>query len=339
MKPDTMQGNTSVDWVETHRILYVPGGLGGWIGTLRALLLPAIIAGLLFVPGLARVMQSALSQGVSLTVTEEELENRNKSSVAVLLGECRASMSDIMFVKTERYLHSGIGYEKHLDYNKMAETGEIEHEDHDHDHHHDHSHAVKTLIKAPGEDWRAFIGDLEREVKPWHDPKQHVKHTSGEELLPWYWLAVTANPHNVRAYRIGAYWLMTETVSNGLGEALRFTEDGIRNNPKAFALLLMKGRILHQMKRDEEALEVFTLGSEMAKATRPGEGFPSENAGDLRENDFRALMRFRVFFLEMFGRYEEALRVVDEFRRLAPDDKTMDPVRDRIAAKVSGNSM
>jgi hypothetical protein len=144
---------------------------------------------------------------------------------------------------------------------------------------------------------------------------------------------VTANPHNVRAYRIGTYWLMTKGIENGLGEALRFTEDGIRNNPSAFALLLMKGRVLHQMKRDGEALEAFVRGSDMAKAARPEGGFPSENAGDLRENDFRALMRFRVFFLEMFNRNEEALRVIEEFNGLAPDDRTLDLVKERIESK------
>jgi hypothetical protein len=304
-------------------------GLGGP----RSVLLTAIIAGLLVAPGLARIIQAARSENASSSITEEELENRNQSSIAGLFGEFRASMSDIMFVKTERYLHSGVGYEKHLDYSKMAESGEVEHEERDGDH--DHAHVVRTLIKTPGEDWRTFIGDLEREVKPWHDPKQHVKHTSGEELLPWYWLAVTANPHNVRAYRIGAYWLMTKGIENGLEEALRFTEDGIRNNPKAFALLLMKGRVLHQMKRDGEALEAFVRGSDMAKAARPEGGFPSENAADLRENDFRALMRFRVFFLEMSNRNEDALRIIEEFNGLAPDDRTLDLVKERIESKIS----
>jgi hypothetical protein len=127
-------------------------GLGGP----RSVLLAAIIAGLLAAPRLARIIQAARSENASSSITEEALENRNKSSIARLFGEFRASMSDIMFVKTERYLHSGIGYEKHLDYNKMAESGVIENEGDSHD----QLAVVRTLIKAPGEDWRPSSATL-----------------------------------------------------------------------------------------------------------------------------------------------------------------------------------
>ena len=38
---------------------------------------------------------------------------RNTSAVGLMLGEFRTSMSDIMFIKTERYLHGGRGYKPH----------------------------------------------------------------------------------------------------------------------------------------------------------------------------------------------------------------------------------
>jgi len=266
------------------------------------------------------------------SVSEEGLHERNMSAVANLFGEFRATISDVMFVKTERYLHSGIGYQPHLDFEEMERTGRVRHDAN----HGEEPGSVATLIRSPGRDWRFFIGSLEREVKPWRNPGSHIKHTSGEELLPWYWLAVTANPHNTRAYRIGAFWLMTGEVTERLDEALRFIDDGIKNNPDYFGFYLTRGMVLMRMKRPAEALETFTRGSEMGKFQRPDGGFPREYAADLRENDFRGLMRFRAFLLEKAGRYEESLAVIEEFQRLVPEDRTLNKVKSRVEAALAG---
>jgi len=46
-----------------------------------------------------------------LGYSSEAQSSRNTSAVARLFGEFRTSMSDIMCLKTERYLHSGVGYQ------------------------------------------------------------------------------------------------------------------------------------------------------------------------------------------------------------------------------------
>jgi tetratricopeptide (TPR) repeat protein len=266
------------------------------------------------------------------SVSEEGLHERNQSAVANLFGEVRATISDVMFVKTERYLHSGIGYQPHLDYGEMERTGRVRH---DHDHEDEHG-SVATIIRSPGLDWRYFIGNLEREVKPWRNPDSHVAHTPGEELLPWYWLAVTANPHNTRAYRIGAFWLMSGEVTERLDEALRFIDDGIRNNPDYFGFYLTQGMILLRMKRHDAALESFVRGSEMGRFQRPEGGFSVENAADLRETDFRSLMRFRALLLEKAERYEESLKAIEEYQSLVPEDRTLNKAKARVEAALRG---
>jgi len=45
---------------------------------------------------------------------------RNSSAFATILGEVRTSMSDLMFIKTERYLHSGVAYQVHHDLEALA---------------------------------------------------------------------------------------------------------------------------------------------------------------------------------------------------------------------------
>lgn len=287
-----------------------------------------MLCGLLFTPGLARFVRADLHKATSQSDSEAGIEIRNTSAVGILFGEFRAGMSDIMFVKTEHYLHAGVGYRNHHCDQESEGPGETEGEGHE-------DHLAETIIKGPAEDWRSFIGDLEREVKPWVDPKDGIPHSAGEELLPWYRLAVTANPHNEHAYRIGSYWLMIQRTENCSNEALRFVEDGIRNNPKSFALYLTKGKVLHGMKRSEDALAAFTRGAEIAKEARSAEGFPVDNPNDMRESDFRGLMRFRAFFLEILGRKGEALKAVNEFKALVPDDTTLDVVKERLENSVS----
>ena len=60
----------------------------------------------------------------------------NQSSLARILGEFRTGMSDMLFIKTERYLHGGIGYVPHLTEQLLTVQGtgdEVAHFDHDHD--------------------------------------------------------------------------------------------------------------------------------------------------------------------------------------------------------------
>ena len=48
---------------------------------------------------------------------------RNSSAVATMLGEFRTAMSDIMYIKTERYLDSGVGYMPHLKKEILSVSG------------------------------------------------------------------------------------------------------------------------------------------------------------------------------------------------------------------------
>ena len=50
----------------------------------------------------------------------------NQSSLAKILGEFRTGMSDMLFIKTERYLHSGVGYVPHLEEKLLTVEGTAE---------------------------------------------------------------------------------------------------------------------------------------------------------------------------------------------------------------------
>jgi len=273
---------------------------------------------------------------------ESDREVRNGSAIATILGEVRTNMSDLMFIKTERYLHAGVAYMPHIDMDKIATTGEIADKPRSggagsmafaadlaaheaevgqaQDDHagHEPEHAA-TLIPPPESDFRGLIGYLHRAVKPWQDPSHPHHHTTGKELLPWYRLITLTDPNNVRGYLIGAWWLKTNQGGENLDEALKFIDEGIANNPRAFALHLMKGNILRQMGRNAESIPVFHEAAEQALAARPHDRVqPFLDAGtaitlpdwtDYNEDDSRAAVRMAVLSEREFGSVDKALEL------------------------------
>jgi len=303
---------------------------------------------------------------------QADVIQRNTSAIAVVLGELRSSMSDLMYIKTERYLDQGIAYYPHLDMKAMESQGQVvatkeAAEPHQadstgtgvetpapdiqppvlrpHEHEHDHAHEgeseeeheahahegegyTKTVIRDATDDFRGFIGYLERNVKPWRDPRLPHQHTEGTELLPWFRLQTLSDPHNVRSYLIGSWWLKAKGDTQVL-EALAFVEEGIRNNPDAFQLHLMKGSILFKLNRREEAAAAYEKAVDLARRIRPPEGDDDPKAEELgwdryKEQDARTAARMEVLLRKNLGQTDEALRKATEYGRTFAKDAILE---------------
>ena len=259
--------------------------------------------------------------------SSEAQSARNTSAVARLFGELRTSMSDIMFVKTERYLHNGIGYAPHITEKDISDPDSVQT---------DYS-GTPTLIRPPTEDWRGFIGDIEREVKPWLDPKVHMSHERGIELLPWFRLMTLVNPHRIRGYRIGAFLMMSRESVDSLQEAWDYIKEGLENNPDSHELRHVQVRLIQQdlalqkahgrapdpeaeRKSLEIALEVARKGIEAAAGNRPERGWEGQGRPAEMEDSFLGLLHYEVFLLRRLGRNEEALRcAVKSMERFGSD--------------------
>ena len=190
---------------------------------------------------------------------------RNSSAAAQLLGEFRATLADTLFVKTERYLHSGVAYTLHMQ-EDLESVSDVSQSDpasglidpssktgHVHDEHCEHEHPADTLIPPADRDFRGWIGDLHRMVKPWQDPSHAHVHTEGTELLPWYRLMTLADPHNVRGYAIGAWWLGSINPE----QAMIFINEGIERNPDAFQLHLVRAGLHYGRARAINGPDIF----------------------------------------------------------------------------------
>lgn len=232
-------------------------------------------------------------------ISEADREAVNTTPFAQILGEVRATAADLMWIKTERYLHRGVAYTPHIDADAMAHQGEVAVKVHEPQPEHDHGHAVehddeRTLIPEAEHDYRGFIGTLQRAIEPWQGPDQPHAHEAGAELLPWYRLLTLSDPHHWRGYVIGSWWLLQEGRKNpaALGEAEDFITEGIANNPECFQLPLMQCRIRMERNAYEAALLSARQAVKAGLKKRPAAGNTTAAWLDADEEDFRAAVRY-----------------------------------------------
>lgn len=241
----------------------------------------------------------------------------------MVLGEARTSLGDLMHVKTELYLHNGIAYKPHIDMTELASSGEVSASgDPGHE---GEAAGVQTVIRTAADDFRGFIGYLERQVKPYRDPSEGDTHTAGTEILPWYRLITLSDPHNIRAYLIGAWWLKTEE-GRAPREAVKFLDEGIRFNPEAFQLHLTKGYIVQREFGElERALELFEKAAQLAVKARPAD--PKAREGDWDEfydEDARGAARMAVLLEKEIGDRHRALSWAIYYNRQLDGDPILE---------------
>lgn len=282
---------------------------------------------------------------------------RNSSAMATLLGEFRTSLSDILFIKTERYLHSGVAYVPHMDKSLLSVDGltqELTHhqeevetgctQDHDHaEHDHaEHDHAdhdlVKALIPEARDDFRGFVGHLERRVRPWNDPSKPHTHTDGKQLLPWFRVMTLSDRHYVRGYSVGSWWLIHRNVD----EAIAFAQEGLEHNPAAFEIRYILGQCYLNRSRIAErqnegpaavlewmrkAKDAYVEATE--DALRQKDAMDAERAAGgmgwskYQEEDAMASARMAVMFERKYGDPALADRLAQRLHKAYPEDEVL----------------
>lgn len=286
----------------------------------------AIIAAFLAAPWLHHGVNTADYEPL-LAYAAEAQSDANTDAIQRLFGEIRTSMSDYLFLKTEQYLHSGIRYVNHSGVDEEAAK-------HEHNHAHnatcghgdaepEHGPAIPTLIRPPADDWRGLIGDIQREISPWMDPKTHIKHAKGTQLLPLYRMMTLSNPHRIRGYRLGVMWLLAENDDATLPVALQFLDEGLAHNPDSFELHMMKARVLLRQDRLEDALASLRQAVEHGIRQRPAGGWKLDGVDKERENSLGSAIRTEVFVLKRLNRIAEARQRALEGLRMYGEDPVL----------------
>jgi hypothetical protein len=255
--------------------------------------------------------------------TDAALGERNSSAFAHILDEFRSTMADTMFVKTNRYLHGGVAYAPRL---KMDSADDSQ------------AYAgctpgTPTLVRPATSDFRGFLGDLERQVKPFRAAGETHIHMTADELTPWFRMMTLVNPNYIRGYRIGAKTLAEDKKWS---QALDFLNEGIANNqgnPELFLLYQslasfhMRGRYHRGYPWGEtwvqKGLDAATKAYELGLKQRPPLGEVDKTAGNLAwtsdlEEDFRYSAHMIPLLLREQGKPSEALVKAQEIQAVIP---------------------
>ena len=152
---------------------------------------------------------------------------RGDGALAVLFGDARETISHALVHKADSYFHGGIDMEcKHLG----------EHDDHDHkDCHVRHDHVEET--HAAFDLWRWINSHVRA-------PEQHI-HLDGKksvELMPWFWAAVKADPHNIDAWTTA--WYVANNTLKDKALARRVIDEAKAKNPDSLGIAFTEARVL-----------------------------------------------------------------------------------------------
>ena len=143
-------------------------------------------------------------------------------ALSVAFADAKATISAAMVQKADSYFHGGI---------------DMECPDH-HDHHqHAHPSPLTSHPSCP-DPWRWINAHVRA-------PERHV-HLEGDkavEMLPWFWAAVRADPHNIEAWTTAAY--AAERMMKDRALARRVIDEAKAKNPDSLEIAWVEARFVY----------------------------------------------------------------------------------------------
>lgn len=179
-------------------------------------------------------------------------------------------------------------------------------------------HAPETLLKKDH--------PLLRMTKAITPPHGHY-HRSGQqvqEIIPWLWLSVRADPQNTSGWLIAAFWIANEL--NRPDIAFKLLAEARSYNPSAYELYLDEGRLAIHFLMLQHAARMLDRGLQLCKVLQDHEDTDIVTA--------RAMMlQLRSLVHEANGETAAAIECLQDVQRLLPDKHG---INDRIAELRSG---
>ncbi len=104
---------------------------------------------------------------------------------------------------------------------------------------------------------KTFSDDIFQRTKKIVSPSGHfhIAHSDIKEIMPWLWLSIKMNPHDIETYLVTSFWL--STAANKPDMALEVLNEAQLNNPYNYQVPLEKGRIYLKQGRLNEAKHAF----------------------------------------------------------------------------------
>ncbi len=209
-----------------------------------------------------------------------------------ILGGVFSGSADLLWLKADEYLHKGVTEHGHC--HILEEAGIGGHAQHKHEHR--HGLKYNRLDK--------FFTKLEYNLKP--NIAKHLHSKREDELMPWFKLTTMFNPHHVRAYAVGGYWLAFRLEKPD--EAIRFLKEGIKNNPDSYQISEEMGIVYFSKLKDYKKAQYYFENALKSQAKMDG-------------YDKAGILRFLAFSHKFQGHTQKAIDCYKQVLRLFPENK------------------
>jgi tetratricopeptide (TPR) repeat protein len=197
--------------------------------------------------------------------------NEQTDASLYLLGPARALLSAGLYERADTYFHKGAPRHK--------------------------EEAFRSFFQV----WREQINP----TKHRHAESQEIM-----EIMPWLRLATQADPTNIEAYLVAAYWLSNEC--NQPEQALLVIEEAIARNPQRYEVHMEKGRLflsMDDLASADAAFETTCKIMDTYEATGP----------EQTAIDRSFILMARSFLFEAGGNREAAIAMARQNALLHPE--------------------
>ena len=234
--------------------------------------------------------------------------------LTVLLGDAKKDISNTMVHEADSYFHGGVDMDCH----------HLHGHDHDDDHGHDRDLATEKHGSSKLDPWRWINTHIRAP-----EIDRHLGGDKAVEMMPWFWVAVKADPHNVQAWSMA--WYTALHIMRDEPLALRIALEGQRLNPESLEMAedlgcSYRAENTYNLEKSEA---MFRMVVEMAG-----------KMGELPDNDYLAFFS-AVGYLAVSAKdrkdVKKLLKLHEAARRISPNHPTTIYIADALNVIKSAN--
>jgi len=157
-----------------------------------------------------------------------------------MLGQLRHDLGAMLYLKADEYYHGGTKHPAGQEHNIDDEAGM-----------HVEKHKSPANLKVISN--KDIFSHINQAIK--HRSVIHLKGKQESEVLPWFYLATLIDPHYIRAYTVGGYWLGMRLGKTA--QAIKFLRKGLRYNPESWPIYSQLGDIYFLAEKDYEKAIIY----------------------------------------------------------------------------------
>jgi|GEM_PF-1800041 hypothetical protein len=256
-----------------------------------------------------------LAAPAGLTMSQQK--KLEEVAAASLFGQFRSNIADFLWLKVDKYLHSGVDLRGMTEEEKRNERiRQLGHAEKGKDGNRQHS-SETTVVLDKETDWRGILGDVERDIKPYMDMRNH-NHRDPKEALPLFRLMTWSNPKFIPGYATGAVMIARE--EKAFNEAIAFIQEGENNNPESIEIQATFSYLLLRANRFGGNGNFPAAAIHADKGVRLG---LARDPSSLSTDEVEALqdcVRWRVLALRESGEIEQARQAALQGLKMFPKD-------------------